>query len=101
MNDNNFVKKSSVPVMAKLITPDFYYPNIHIEANPLIKIGQDQLAESQKMNASFIALNERIDELETNAVISEKKNHRRQWIIAITSTLIGVVVGFAMNFLIF
>lgn len=90
--------------MPSSIMPKGYFtldsPDLKLIAatrNPLIDLNEALLAETKKLNLSIDAMNLKIRELEDKAAKSEKRNVRRQWTIAIVSTLIGVVIGGLMT----
>lgn len=88
----------SLGEIPRLDFPVYELPDMEIPENPLIKINEDLLEETKKLNATVELLHKRIDKLEFDAVESEKQNRRLQWKTAITSALIGAAATFFGTF---
>lgn len=123
MSDNNSSKKFSDAVramnesfgiaisksLAAIEVPTFRMPTGYIAPdspelkhlasfrNPLIDLNEALLSEIKKLNSSIDSMNQQIHDLEIKAIQTEKLNARRQWTIAIVSTLIGAVAGSIMT----
>ncbi len=76
-----------------MINPYEKLMRIDIPPNPLIALNEEFLIEIKQLNSSIDIMNKKIIDLENKANETERSNIKRQWIIAIISTLLGAITG--------
>lgn len=72
----------------------YVLPEIVIPRDPNIKLNENILQEVETQNKSLTSLNHTIEILKSDAIKTEIRNRRTQWIIAIMSAVVSALVTF-------
>jgi uncharacterized protein YqhQ len=94
------ISKPKINLEQVIDTPSIQTQPFDFIPNPLIEISQSQLNELNKLNQSMLDLKLRLDKLESENALLERKNKRFQWILGIVLTLLASLLTVFITYVI-